>query len=162
MRKIKVIKWLTAILAAALLISVGIYLSGSEQKTSAVITADTVRNEEAGGVQKGRAYSTKYEVAEYIHLFNSLPPNYITKKEAHAAGWDNSRGNLWHVTDRRSIGGDVFRNREGLLPKANGREYFECDINYKGGHRGPERIVYSNDGLIFYSGDHYRNFERIY
>lgn len=95
-------------------------------------------------------------------MFGSLPPNYITKNEAQAAGWNSDRGNLWQVTDRKSIGGDRFGNREGILPRASGRKYYECDINYSGGYRGPERIVYSNDGLIFYSGDHYRNFERLY
>lgn len=113
-------------------------------------------------VKKGQNYSTKDEVAAYIHEFKELPPNFITKKEAEKLGWDNSKGNLWKVTDKRSIGGDTYGNFEGLLPKANGRRYYECDINYKGGYRGAERIVYSNDGLIFYTNDHYKSFKKLY
>ncbi|WP_276648398.1 ribonuclease domain-containing protein [Trichococcus flocculiformis] len=61
-----------------------------------------------------------------------------------------------------SIGGDCFGNREGLLPKKSGRTYYEADIDYDGGYRGAERIVYSNDGLIFYTDDHYESFEQLY
>lgn len=155
-------KWFKSILILALLVFGSIYLSNAKKEMPADSTVISVQNEEIDQVKKGSAYSTKDEVAEYIHKFGSLPPNYITKNEAQAAGWDSGKGNLWQVTDRKSIGGDRFGNREGLLPKANGRKYFECDINYSGGHRGPERIVYSNDGLIFYSGDHYNHFERLY
>jgi ribonuclease T1 len=113
-------------------------------------------------VTKGQSYSTMAEVAAYIHEFRSLPPNFITKAEAQKLGWDNAKGNLWQVTDQKSIGGDRFGNREGLVPKAAGRQYYECDINYYGGYRGAERIVYSNDGLVFYSADHYANFRQLY
>jgi len=113
-------------------------------------------------VEKGLSYSNKDEVAAYIHEFLELPLNYITKKEAQDLGWDNSKGNLWEVTNKKSIGGDRFGNREGLLPEADTRKYYECDINYDGGYRGSERIVYSNDGLVFYTDDHYETFEKLY
>ncbi len=118
----------------------------------------------SGEVQviKGQAYSTMNEVAAYIHEFRTLPPNYITKAEAQVLGWDNAKGNLWAVTDHKSIGGDRFGNREGLLPHAAGRQYYECDINYNGGYRGAQRIVYSNDGLVYYSDDHYTTFRKLY
>ena len=116
----------------------------------------------SSGVTEGQSYSTKDEVAAYIHQFNELPPNYLTKDEAEELGWDNSEGNLWEVTDGMSIGGDYFGNREGLLPKQSGRTYYEADIDYDGGYRGAERIVYSNDGLIFYTDDHYESFEQLY
>ena len=116
----------------------------------------------SSGVTQGQSYSTKDEVAAYIHQFNELPPNYLTKDEAEALGWDNAEGNLWEVTDGMSIGGDYFGNREGLLPKQSGRTYYEADIDYDGGYRGAERIVYSNDGLIFYTDDHYESFEQLY
>jgi len=76
--------------------------------------------------------------------------------------YDPQKGNLWDVTDKMSIGGDRFGNREKLLPEEDGRVYFECDINYEGGYRGSERLVYSNDGLIFYTEDHYESFEQLY
>jgi len=101
-------------------------------------------------------------VAQYIHEFLELPPNYISKKEARDLGWDNSKGNLWQISNKKSIGGDRFGNREGLLPEVDTRIYYECDINYKGGYRGAERIVYSNDGLIFYTDDHYKTFKKLY
>ncbi|WP_319469687.1 ribonuclease domain-containing protein [uncultured Trichococcus sp.] len=116
----------------------------------------------SSGVMEGQAYSTKDEVAAYIHQFNELPPNYLTKRDAEALGWDNAEGNLWEVTDWMSIGGDFFGNREGLLPNKSGRTYYEADIDYDGGYRGAERIVYSNDGLIFYTDDHYESFEQLY
>lgn len=107
-------------------------------------------------------YSTPDEVSLYIYTYDKLPSNYITKKEAMDLGWESSKGNLWDVTDGKVIGGDKFGNREGLLPKAEGRVYYEADVNYDGGFRGPERIVFSNDGLIFYTMDHYDSFEQLY
>ncbi len=107
-------------------------------------------------------YSDRDHVALYIHLYGELPSNYITKEEARALGWDSSKGNLWEAAPGKSIGGDVFGNREGLLPKKKGRRYYECDINYEGGYRGGERIVFSDDGLVYYSEDHYENFELLY
>lgn len=109
-------------------------------------------------------YISKEDVSLYIYIYiyNKLPKNYITKKEARDLGWEASKGNLWDVTDKKSIGGDKFGNREGKLPEKEGRQYYECDINYEGGHRGAERLVYSNDGLIYYTGDHYDSFELLY
>lgn len=107
-------------------------------------------------------YSSKEEVAEYIYLYGHLPPNYITKSEAQELGWVASKGNLWKVAPGMSIGGDRFGNREGLLPSAKGRKYFECDIDFDGKYRNGKRIVYSNDGLIYYTEDHYESFELLY
>lgn len=106
-------------------------------------------------------YTSKMEVAAYLYQFGRLPSNYLTKEEARDLGWVASRGNLWDVTDEMSIGGDRFGNFEGLLPEKKGRQYYECDIDYRGGSRGARRIVYSNDGLIFYTDDHYESFERL-
>ena len=120
-------------------------------------------------VEEDGEYSDKEHVALYIHTYGRLPSNYVTKKEAEAAGWDSGAGNLYRVLPGKSIGGSRFNNYEGLLPEASGRKYYECDINYnpKGKtsgrvSRGAERIVYSNDGLIFYTSDHYRTFEKLY
>ena len=78
------------------------------------------------------------------------------------AGWNPQEGNLDKVCPGKSIGGSVFYNDDGALPDAPGRTWHECDINYQGGHRGPERIVYSNDGLVYYTPDHYQTFEQLY
>ena len=96
-----------------------------------------------------------------IEQTGQLPDCYITKEEARKLGWKPSEGNLHEVAPGKAIGGDVFHNREGKLPDAPGRIWYEADLNYKGGHRGPERIVFSNDGLIYVTRDHYQTFERL-
>ena len=110
-------------------------------------------------VEYGYDYSTPDEVALYLHVFEELPPNYITKGEARDLGWDSSAGNLWDVAPGCSIGGDRFGNREGLLPKGS---WYECDVNYEGDYRGAERLLFSEDGMICYSGDHYNSYELLY
>ena len=85
----------------------------------------------------------------------------MTKREARQEGWDH--GPLEDICPGMCIGGDRFGNREGLLPDAPGREWTECDVNTLGaGCRGAERLVFSNDGLIYYTGDHYESFELLY
>lgn len=113
-------------------------------------------------VEKDGSYTSPEDVAEYIHTFGTLPGNFITKSEAKKLGWDSSKGNLWDVAYGKSIGGDRFGNYEKLLPEAEDRTYTECDVNYEGGYRGSERIIFSNDGLIFYTNDHYESFEQLY
>ena len=114
-------------------------------------------------VDEDGEYTSKEEVALYIHLYNHLPGNYITKSEAQDLGWDSSQGkHLNKVAPGKSIGGDKFGNREGLLPKKEGRVYYECDIDYVKGSRNAKRIVFSNDGLIYYTEDHYESYELLY
>jgi len=112
-------------------------------------------------VIKGEWYQDKEHVAAYLFAFGELPENYITKKEAQALGWVSSEGNLWQVAPGKSIGGDRFGNFEGLLPEKKGRTYYECDIDFEGRYRNGKRIVFSNDGLVFYTDDHYESFEEI-
>lgn len=126
------------------------------------ITTEEITTEEGLSVEEDGRYTSKEEVALYIHTYGKLPSNFITKRDAQDLGWESREGNLWEVTDQMSIGGDRFGNYEGDLPTAKGRKYYECDINYEGGYRGDERIVYSNDGLIFYTDDHYETFEQLY
>jgi len=113
-------------------------------------------------VEEGGRYTAPEEVAAYLHLYSELPENFITKRMASDLGWESNKGNLWDVTDEMSIGGDNFGNREGRLPEQDGRKWYECDVNYDGGYRGAERLVYSNDGLIFYTDDHYETFIQFY
>lgn len=106
-------------------------------------------------------YTTKDDVALYIHLYGHLPDNFITKKEAQNLGW--SGGSLEPYAPGKCIGGSHFGNYEGVLPEADGRSYTECDINTLGAKsRGAERIVFSNDGLIYYTNDHYETFTLLY
>lgn len=111
-------------------------------------------------VEYGESYTSKEEVALYLHLYEELPPNFITKKEAQKLGWVSKEGNLGEVAPGMSIGGDYFGNYEGNLPE--GKEYHECDIDSDGSYRGAKRIVFSDDGCIYYTEDHYETFELLY
>ena len=118
--------------------------------------------EEESAIDQDGHFTSKEDVSLYLDTYGNLPENFITKKEAMALGWESKKGNLWDVTQEKSIGGDSFGNREGRLPKEEGRSYFECDIDYQGGYRGAKRIVYSDDGLIYYTDDHYDTFTLLY
>ena len=112
-------------------------------------------------VEKGKPYTDKDHVAAYIHVYKTLPPNYITKGQATKLGW-KTKGTLDKVAPGKSIGGDRFGNYEKQLPDKQGRTWTECDIDYVKGNRNAKRICFSNDGLIYYSGSHYQKFERLY
>ena len=106
-------------------------------------------------------YTSKEDVALYIHTYGRLPDNFITKKEAEKLGWPG--GSLEPYAPGMCIGGNRFGNYEKLLPEAKGRTYTECDIDTLGASkRGAKRIVFSNDGLIYYTDDHYESFELLY
>ena len=130
--------------------------------TYSVSEAEIISETDNSIILESGSYTTPEDVAEYIHTFGTLPHNFITKDDAIALGWDKSKGNLWEVAEGMSIGGDRFGNYEGLLPDSEGRIWTECDVNYQGGFRGAERIIFSNDGLIFYTNDHYQTFEQLY
>ena len=107
------------------------------------------------------SYTSKEDVALYIHLYGHLPENFITKTEAKKLGWEG--GSLEPYAPGKCIGGDRFGNYEGLLPDKKGRTYTECDIDTLGKKsRGAKRIIFSNDGLIYYTKDHYESFELLY
>lgn len=106
-------------------------------------------------------YTSKEDVALYIHLYGKLPENFITKKEAKALGWEG--GSLEPYAPGKSIGGDRFGNYEGILPEEDGVTYKECDIDTMGAdQRGAKRIVFSNEGAVYYTEDHYKSFELLY
>lgn len=140
--------------------------SESQSPTEEIETEiETEADKEEPVIDEDGHYTSKEEVALYIHTYGKLPSNFISKNEAEELGWKKKQGEagqLHVVAPGMSIGGSRFGNYEGLLPEAKGRKYYECDINYVKGNRGAERIVYSNDGLIFYTGDHYESFEQLY
>jgi guanyl-specific ribonuclease Sa len=105
------------------------------------------------------SYTSKDDVALYIHTYGKLPSNFITKAEAKKLGWTG--GGLDEFAEGKCIGGDKFGNNEGKLP--DGKKYKECDIDTLGADsRGAKRIVYSDDGSVYYTDDHYENFEQVY
>lgn len=165
-------KWLRlALLALVLLILLGGTLrrdAGSpdtaETPALTLVTAspeEGAPDEDAAPLAEDGVYTSKEDVALYLHTYGRLPSNFITKKEAEKAGWPG--GSLEPYCPGMCIGGSRFGNYEQKLPDAPGRSWYECDINTLGASsRGAERLVYSNDGLIYYTADHYESFEQLY
>ncbi|MBR3764020.1 MAG: ribonuclease [Clostridia bacterium] len=116
----------------------------------------------ASPADSGAAITAPQAIADYIFENGGLPENFITKKEAEALGWDSSENCVSDVAPGKSIGGDRFGNYEGLLPEKAGRTWYEADANYVSGKRGAERIVFSNDGLVYYTNDHYESFTQMF
>ncbi|MGK3126996.1 ribonuclease domain-containing protein [Candidatus Pantoea formicae] len=100
-------------------------------------------------------------VARWLEQHHRLPDLYLTKSEARRQGWNPSKGDLCNVLPGRAIGGDRFSNREQRLPMQQGRQWYEADVNYDCGHRDADRLLYSSDGLIFLTTDHYRSFKQV-
>ena len=100
-------------------------------------------------------------VARYLQTHHQLPDYYIGKSEARRAGWVASKGNLCDVLPGKAIGGDRFSNREHRLPEQSGRSWQEADVNFRCGHRNSDRLLYSSDGLIYLTTDHYRSFKQV-
>ena len=113
---------------------------------------------EEGLIDEYGTYDQKDDVALYIHVYGRLPDNYITKKQAEKLGWHG--GSVEQVAPGKCIGGGHYGNYEGLLPKGN---YKECDIGTLGkSKRGAKRIIYSDEGDIYYTSDHYKSFTKLY
>lgn len=135
--------------------------SAANNKEQAQQNIDTRGNDQKLKITEGEAYTDKEHVAAYINEYKHLPHNYITKNEAKKLGWQ-TKGTLDKVAPGKSIGGDRYGNYEKKLPDKNGRSWKECDIDYVKGNRNGKRIVFSNDGLIYYTGDHYNSFAKLY
>ena len=111
----------------------------------------------------GTVTDDKYDGVDcYLFIYHHLPDNYVTKKEAKFQGWRKLKGNLWDVLPGAIIGGDIYRNIDGRLPESPGRVWYEADFDYMGGFRNNNRIIYSNDGLVFVTYDHYLTFSEVY
>ena len=132
-------------------------------KKNASATRGSERGSEAGsGIREDGSYTSRDEVALYLHTYGKLPKNFISKKDAEEQGFRFGEGDFGEAFPGMSVGGSRFGNYEGQLPEKSGRRYYECDIDYQGGRRNAKRIVYSNDGLIFYTDDHYKSFTQLY
>ena len=161
-------KKLTPILALVL-VALSVFFGAPEEArvvetyTEKIITAEPLPDvpapETEAAIDFHGSYTSKEDVALYIHTYGDLPLNFMTKKQAKDLGWEG--GSLEPVAPGMCIGGDWFGNYEGLLPED--REYTECDIDTLGkDSRGAKRIVFSDDGLIYYTEDHYESFELLY
>lgn len=126
-----------------------------QANTPADTSTAAVASSTTGTVAEDGLYSDAPSVAAYLRAYHKLPANYMTKQAARAQGWQAEAGNLRDLAPMATIGGDRFYNREGILPKDS---YWECDVNYEGGPRNAERLVYNREGRIYYTKDHYRHF----
>ena len=132
-----------------------------QQAAQTVQEIAAAQEEETPAIEEDGTYTTKEDVVRYIHTYGHLPENFITKKQAQALGWEG--GSLEPYAPGKCIGGSRFGNYEGTLPEKDGRTYTECDIDTLGASkRGGKRIVFSNDGLSYYTEDHYETFELLY
>ena len=134
---------------------------GQEEEPASQNNSSKSSGKNKGSIKKNGTYTKKDDVALYLNTYGKLPPNFITKKEARKLGW--SGGYLEPYAPGKCIGGDEFANYEGVLPEDFGRTYYECDIDtLRAKKRGAKRIVYSDDGLIYYTDDHYETFTLLY
>lgn len=114
-----------------------------------------VDEDDSSSIDEDGEYTTAEDVALYIHTYHKLPSNYMTKKEATDKGYyKNPKKN------GIMIGGDYFGNYEELLPPND--NYYECDVDYKGNDRGKNRLIYTTDGTVYYTKNHYKSFTQLY
>lgn len=131
------------------------------EQTPAEAKPEAEPEPESPAIDENGHYTSKEDVALYLHTYGRLPDNFMTKNEAKKLGWEG--GGLDPYADGMCIGGDRFGNYEGILPDKDGRKWTECDIDtLHAKSRGAKRIVFSNDGLIYYTEDHYESFELLY
>ena len=97
-------------------------------------------------------------IINYVKTNRRLPDYYLKKGEARKQGWVASKGNLCDVLPGKAIGGDHFSNREKTLPTGN--KYYEADVNYNCGNRNADRIVFTKDGEVWLTKNHYKTFEK--
>lgn len=143
-----------------------------EKKNNTEISQTSNRNRETSNNHSTKQNKTKpssssgnidelteeQKVIDYVKANHELPDYYLTKTEARNQGWVASEGNLCDVLPGRAIGGDKFSNREGNLPK--GEKYFEADVNYNCGNRNADRIVFTKNGEVWLTHNHYKSFEK--
>lgn len=131
---------------------------GADKQSDQAPDPSAAEQEQEPAIDRDGVYTSKEDVSLYLHTYGELPDNFITKKEAKALGWPG--GGLEEYAPGKCIGGDYFGNYEELLPDA---DYHECDIDTLGKKsRGAKRIIWDDDGNIYYTGDHYESFEKLY
>lgn len=112
-------------------------------------------------IAAGNATKNKKEGADYwLKYFGELPKYYATKDYAYSVGWRDGKSPAKFLSGRM-ISGGIYYNSNGHLPDVPGRIWYEADINYYEGKRNRHRILWSNDGLIFVTYDHYETFYEI-
>ncbi|WP_272687217.1 ribonuclease domain-containing protein [Providencia sp. PROV149] len=157
-------KRIISMLLMAVLIALSLYFNAGEQQEKKQAEKPASTSEQAiqnQHVQQIDELTKQANVVGYMQKHHQLPRFYVTKKEARLAGWNPKQGNLCDVLPGKAIGGDRFSNREQRLPIAPNRQWYEADLNYNCGHRGADRLLYSSDGMIYITRDHYKSFQEI-
>lgn len=116
---------------------------------------DTEKPSEGNSIED---LTNETKVISFVKSNHQLPDCYITKSEAKSKGWIPSKGNLCDVLPGKAIGGDKFSNREKQLPK--GEQYYEADVNYNCGNRNADRIIFTKNGDVWLTKNHYKSFEK--
>ncbi|MFT3904446.1 MAG: ribonuclease domain-containing protein [Niabella sp.] len=154
-------KSLSVLMAIVLLVLLGaVACNGCGQKTSPQASEKTSSRTADNSSQKIDKLTSEKVVVPYLKINGKLPDYYVTKKEALEKGWVAANGNLCNVLPGKAIGGDVFSNREGNLPRKQGRRWYEADLNYNCGLRNADRVLFSSDGLVYVTYDHYKTFQQ--
>ncbi|EMI5490812.1 ribonuclease [Providencia stuartii] len=157
-------KRVISLVLMAILIVLSLYFNTGEQQGAKQADTPVTTTEQTIAVQNAQKIdelTKQANVVSYLQKHQQLPSFYITKKAARDAGWNPKRGNLCEALPGKAIGGDRFSNREKQLPTAPNRQWYEADLNYNCGHRGADRLLYSSDGMIYVTADHYKSFEKI-
>ena len=150
-------KQLLSIISVVIIVLLGVLFGFNSFDNSSNVT--DISNDTQLNITEDGEYVSVDEVAAYIKQYHKLPSNYITKKEAQALGWQG--GPLKSYAPGKRIGGDVFTNRQGILPHSE-KKYIECDIDANGTSRGAKRIVYSTENYkVYYTDDHYNTFKEV-
>lgn len=160
----KLFRLFTVLLAAVLLLCAcsANTVETAKQKKNTAAPAVTETPAVAEPTAEPGPLDEAQRIADYIFEHGELPDNFITKKEAKALGWDNMYNYVSDVAPGKSIGGDYFGNYEKQLPVVKGRKYYEADCFYRGGKRNAYRIIYSTDGHVWFTGDHYQTFTELF
>lgn len=157
-------KRIASIVIMALLIIISLYFRNSDsqiaERSQRPVSEPELAIEESKA-QKIDELTRQDRVVSYVQQHQKLPEFYITKMDARTNGWQPRLANLCEVIPGKAIGGDKFLNRERLLPIAPSRQWYEADLNYRCGQRGADRLLYSTDGMIYVTNDHYKSFKKI-
>ncbi len=145
----RAVRWLILILIVALAAGAG---AGARADEAAL-----QRFAQAAGLRDVRGF---IEAVTSLRASGRLPQRYVTKDQAEQLGW-RPGADLCRVAPGRAIGGDVFGNRERRLPSARGRVWREADLDFDCGRRNASRLLWSSDGLIYVTVDHYQTFRPV-
>lgn len=117
--------------------------------------------EDIEAIEAGNATNNGTDGADYwLKYYGSLPDYYISSAQLEALGWEyGDRPSKF--APGKMLGGGIYDNEDRKLPHRIGRIWREADINYTPGKRNRHRILWSNDGLIFVTYDHYHTFYEI-